>query len=58
MLFLAQIRGAKLVDVGGAAHMVAGDQNDAFSQAGVECLQRDVRPSLPIDGSARRGPAG
>jgi pimeloyl-ACP methyl ester carboxylesterase len=56
--FLTQIPGAKLVDVGGAAHMVAGDQNDAFSQAVVEFLQRDVRPNLPIDGSARRGPTG
>src|SRR5437870_1220492 len=44
--FLAQIPGAKLVDVGGAAHMVAGDQNDAFSEAVVEFLERDVRPTL------------
>lgn len=45
--FLTQIPGAKLVDVGGAAHMVAGDQNDVFAQAVVEFLQRDVRPTLP-----------
>jgi hypothetical protein len=38
--------------------MVAGDQNDAFSQAVVEFLQRDVRPNLPIDGSARHRPTG
>ena len=44
--FLAQIPGAKLVDVGGAAHMVAGDQNDAFSESVVEFLERDVRPTL------------
>jgi len=44
--FLAQIPGAKLVDVGGAAHMVAGDQNDAFSEAVVQFLERDVRPTL------------
>jgi pimeloyl-ACP methyl ester carboxylesterase len=45
--FLAQIPGAKLADVGGAAHMVAGDQNDAFSEAVVEFLEHDVRPTLP-----------
>ena len=44
--FLAQIPAAKLVDVGGAAHMVAGDQNDAFSESVVEFLERDVRPTL------------
>ena len=44
--FLRQIPGAKVVDVGGAAHMVAGDQNDVFSQAVVEFLERDIRPSL------------
>jgi len=48
--FLAQIPGAKLVDVGGAAHMVAGDQNDAFSEAVVEFLQHDVRSTLPDRG--------
>jgi len=44
--FLAKIEGAKLVDVGDAAHMVAGDQNDAFSNAVVDFLERDVRPTL------------
>ena len=44
--FLEQIPGAKLIDVGGAAHMVAGDQNDAFSQAVIDFLERDIRPSL------------
>jgi pimeloyl-ACP methyl ester carboxylesterase len=44
--FLQQIPGAKAVDVGGAAHMVAGDQNDAFSQAVIEFLEQDVRPTL------------
>jgi hypothetical protein len=44
--FLAQIPGAKLADVGGAAHMVAGDQNDAFSGAVVQFLQHDGRPTL------------
>ncbi|HWM76157.1 MAG TPA: hypothetical protein VNS56_01165, partial [Methylomirabilota bacterium] len=44
--FLDQIPGAKAVDVGGAAHMIAGDQNDAFSQAVIEFLEQDVRPTL------------
>jgi pimeloyl-ACP methyl ester carboxylesterase len=45
--FLRRIPGAKAVDVGGAAHMVAGDQNDAFSRAVSDFLERDVRPALP-----------
>jgi pimeloyl-ACP methyl ester carboxylesterase len=45
--FLEAIPGAKLVDVGDAAHMVAGDQNDVFSQAVIEFLERDIRPTLP-----------
>jgi pimeloyl-ACP methyl ester carboxylesterase len=45
--FLDQIPGARLVDVGGAAHMVAGDQNDAFSRAVIEFLDHDIRPTLP-----------
>ena len=45
--FLDQIPGAKLADVGGASHMVAGDQNDAFSNAVVDFLANDVRPTLP-----------
>ncbi len=45
--FLARIPGAKLANVSGAAHMVAGDQNDAFSQAVIEFLESDVRPRLP-----------
>ena len=46
--FLAKVRGSKLVDVGGASHMVAGDQNDVFGNAVVEFLERDVRPTLPV----------
>ena len=45
--FLQQIPGAKLVDVGDAAHMVAGDQNDAFSRAVIGFLERDIKPTLP-----------
>jgi non-heme chloroperoxidase len=45
--FLQQIPGAKLVDVGDAAHMVAGDQNDAFARAVIDFLETDIRPTLP-----------
>jgi pimeloyl-ACP methyl ester carboxylesterase len=45
--FLAKIPGSKLVDVSGAAHMVAGDANDAFANAVVDFLENDVQPSLP-----------
>lgn len=44
--FLAKIPQAKLADVNDAAHMVAGDQNDAFASAVIEFLERDVRPTL------------
>jgi hypothetical protein len=33
--------------VSDAAHMVAGDQNDAFSDAVIRFLEADVRPTLP-----------
>ena len=45
--FLEKIPGSRLVDVGDAAHMVAGDQNDAFSNAVIEFLDQDILPSLP-----------
>lgn len=44
--FMEKVPHAKLVDVSGAAHMVAGDQNDAFSHAVVDFLEHDVRPTL------------
>lgn len=44
--FLRKIPGSKLVDVGGAAHMVAGDQNDPFSNAVIDFLEYDIRPTL------------
>lgn len=44
--FLRRIPGSKVVDVGGAAHMVAGDQNDPFSQAVIDFLERDIRSTL------------
>ena len=45
--FLAKVPQAKLVDVSDAAHMVAGDQNDIFSNAVIEFLEKDVLPTLP-----------
>ena len=44
--FLARVPQAKLADVSDAAHMVAGDQNDAFSDAVIGFLEKDVRPGL------------
>jgi pimeloyl-ACP methyl ester carboxylesterase len=52
--FLQTIPGAKMVDVGSAAHMVAGDQNDAFSQAVIDFLEHDIRPSLDRSHPGRR----
>jgi non-heme chloroperoxidase len=43
--FLNAVPHAKYVDVAGAGHMVAGDRNDAFSQAVIEFLA-EVRPQL------------
>ncbi len=44
--FVDHIPGAKAVDVGGAAHMIAGDRNDVFAHAVIEFLEEDVRPRL------------
>lgn len=38
--FLAMVPHARFVDVGGAGHMVAGDRNDAFSDAVVDFLSQ------------------
>lgn len=39
-LFLEQVPHAEFADVSGAGHMVAGDQNDVFSRAVLEFLER------------------
>lgn len=44
--FLSRMPDAAVVEVEGAAHMIAGDRNDAFSDAVVEFLERRIRPSL------------
>jgi hypothetical protein len=35
-----------VVDVDGAAHMIAGDRNDAFSDAVVAFLRDRIRPTI------------
>jgi pimeloyl-ACP methyl ester carboxylesterase len=44
--FVARIPGARMVGVEGAAHMIAGDKNDAFSDAVVTFLDESVRPEI------------
>ena len=53
--FLDLVPHCEYVDVAGAAHMVAGDCNDAFSDAVVEFLERTtVQKSVPSRGSMGR----
>ena len=44
---LARIPEVTVVAVDGAAHMIAGDQNDVFSDAVVTFLEDRIRPTLP-----------
>ena len=44
--FLTRIPSATVVDVAGAAHMIAGDRNDAFADAVVTFLEERIRPTL------------
>jgi pimeloyl-ACP methyl ester carboxylesterase len=43
---VARIPGAQVVGVEGAAHMIAGDRNDAFSDAVTTFLAERVRPTI------------
>jgi pimeloyl-ACP methyl ester carboxylesterase len=43
---LTQIPGARAVGVDGAAHMIAGDRNDVFSNAVIDFLEEQIRPTL------------
>ncbi len=52
--FLAMAPHAEYRDVAGAAHMVAGDRNDAFSNAVIEFLER-VYPPGSVSGGTRTG---
>ena len=45
--FLALVPHAEYLDVGGAQHMVAGDQNDGFSAAILDFVARLDRPRQP-----------
>lgn len=51
---LAQIPGATVVDVAGAAHMIAGDRNDAFSDAVIAFLQDRIRPLIGSSGAGSK----
>ena len=42
----ARIPDLKVVEVQGAAHMIAGDKNDAFSNAVVSFLEERIRPTI------------
>ncbi len=53
---LARIPGVTVVDVDGAAHMIAGDRNDAFSDAVIAFLNDRVRPTFDEPGD-RSGPS-
>jgi pimeloyl-ACP methyl ester carboxylesterase len=44
--FRATMPGAKVVDVAGASHMIAGDRNDAFTDAVVTFLRDEILPTL------------
>jgi len=43
-----RLPGVTVVEVPGAAHMIAGDQNDVFSQAVIAFLDERVRPTLDV----------
>ena len=43
---LTRIPDATVVDVGGAAHMIAGDRNDAFADAVLAFLHDRVLPTF------------
>ena len=43
---LARIPGSTVVDVDGAAHMIAGDRNDVFSDAVIDFLEQRIRPLI------------
>ncbi len=43
---LARIPDATVVEVDGAAHMIAGDRNDAFSEAVITFLDEQIRPVI------------
>ncbi|MBI2818495.1 MAG: alpha/beta hydrolase [Acidobacteria bacterium] len=44
--FLRKVHGSKVAEIAGAAHMVAGDQNDPFAHAVMDFLEHEIRPTL------------
>jgi pimeloyl-ACP methyl ester carboxylesterase len=44
---IARVPDITVVEVDGAAHMIAGDQNDAFSDAVVAFLSKRILSTLP-----------
>lgn len=51
--FCARFQEVEFVDVSGAGHMVAGDRNDAFTEAVVDFLTRHGKATNPPTASAR-----
>jgi pimeloyl-ACP methyl ester carboxylesterase len=45
---LARKPDVKIVEIDGAAHMIAGDQNDAFSNAVVSFLREQIGPTIGL----------
>jgi pimeloyl-ACP methyl ester carboxylesterase len=45
---LARIPGAEIVEVRDASHMIAGDQNDAFSDAVVSFLRNRIQSTASM----------
>jgi pimeloyl-ACP methyl ester carboxylesterase len=43
---LARNPDVTVVEIEGAAHMIAGDQNDAFSEAVVTFLRERIQPTI------------
>jgi len=50
---LARIPGSTVVNVDGAAHMIAGDRNDVFSDAVIDFLEQRIRPLVSAARAAR-----
>ena len=45
---VARLPNVTIVEVPGAAHMIAGDQNDTFSDAVVAFLRERIQPIIQI----------
>jgi peroxiredoxin len=45
---LARMPNVTVVGVDGAAHMIAGEKNDVFSEAVVTFLRKRIRPTINL----------